>query len=80
MSRVLCSLMLALAMSLLAFGTTPAFATHNGWDTTSTQGGSTQGCNNTAGCTTVSQPKGQVDNTSTNNSPSSCTGPCPHNK
>jgi hypothetical protein len=74
MSRVLCSLMLALSVALLALGSTTAFAIHNGWDTTTTQGGSTNDCNSNPGCTEVSQPKGQVDKTG-NSSPQTCSGP-----
>ncbi len=75
MSRLLCSLMLALSVALLALSPTAAFA-NNGWDTTSGKGNSDTTCSpGSPGCTTVSQPPGQVDTTSTNNSPKSCTGP-----
>lgn len=67
-------LVLALAASAVLFAT-PAFAIHNGWPSTTTQGGSTTDCNSNPGCTTTAQPKGQVDQTNTNNSPKSCTGP-----
>jgi hypothetical protein len=65
---------LVTSVSLLALAPTAGFAKMNGWTTTQTQGGSDQGCNSNPGCTTVSQPKGQVDKTG-NNSPSTCSGP-----
>jgi hypothetical protein len=68
-------LVLALAASSVLFAT-PAFAIHNGWASPPpTQGGSTNDCNTNPGCTTTSQPKGQVDQTKTNSSPKTCTGP-----
>jgi hypothetical protein len=76
------SLILALAASsaLALAAATPALAIHNGWDTTTTQGGSTNDCNTNPGCTiiTVEQPKGQnVDPPKENNSPkdTTCSGP-----
>jgi hypothetical protein len=72
------SLILALAASsaLALAAATPALAIHNGWDTTTTQGGSTNDCNTNPGCTTIEQPKGQnVDPPKENNSPKQCSGP-----
>ena len=61
-------LLLALTASSVLFAT-PAFAIHNGWQSTQTQGGSTNDCNTNPGCVTTEQPKGQVDQTKTNSSP-----------
>jgi hypothetical protein len=58
----------------LALSPTSAFAIHNGWDTTSGQGGSTNDCHQNPGCTDVSQPPGQVDHDS-GSSPKDCSGP-----
>ena len=65
--------LVALSFAAVLFAT-PAFAIHNGWQSTTGQGGSTNDCNINPGCTTTEQPKGQVDK-SGNNSPKECSGP-----
>lgn len=72
MSKLL--LVLAASSALALAAATPALAIHNGWDTTTVQGGSTNDCNTNPGCTTTEQPKGQTDKTG-NSSPKECSGP-----
>jgi hypothetical protein len=69
-------LLLALTASsvLVLAAATPALAIHNGWGSTTTQGGSTNECNVNPGCTTIEQPKGQEDKKETP-SPKDCSGP-----
>ena len=76
MKRLTYACLIAAAMGL-AFAPTSAYAK---LVTECNQGGSTQGCKDppNPGSTEITQPKGQVDNTSTNpdnNSVKNCSGP-----
>jgi len=74
MSKLL--LALAASSALVLAAATPALAIHNGWDSSSVQGGSTNDCNTNPGCTTTSNPPGQTPPPDKeNNSPKECKGP-----